>query len=177
MHIALILVGLAFPLLELAILIKVGQTIGLWWTILLLIGTGIAGGLIVQAQGLSAARRAAQSMSEGRPPIEPVVDSFMLMAAGTLLLIPGLLTDVMALALLVPPLRRWIARAALQRLFQNADIRVETRGWEGEEWRSPGREGRSGKGGPVIDAEWQQVDDPKPPASQVSDDRKPKPRG
>lgn len=183
MHIALILLGLAFPLLELAVLIKVGQSLGVWLTILLLIATGVVGGLIVQRQGLQAARRAAQSMAEGRPPIEPVVDSFMLMVAGVLLLIPGLLTDLIALPLLVPPLRRWIARWALRRMFENADVRVETR-----EWRSPGREpgrepddaaprrSRPHAGpGPVIDAEWERVDDPKspskPPSKPVTDER------
>jgi UPF0716 protein FxsA len=165
MHIALILLGLAFPLLELAVLIKVGQSLGVWLTILLLIATGVVGGLIVQSQGLQAARRAAQSMAEGRPPIEPVVDSFMLMVAGLLLLIP--------------PLRRSIARLALRRLFENADVRVET-----HEWRSPGREPdqaaprrdrpQSGPG-PVIDAEWERVEDPrspvKPPSKPVTDER------
>lgn len=180
MHIALILLGLAFPLLELAVLIKVGQTLGVWLTILLLIATGVVGSLIVQSQGLQAARRAAQSMAEGRPPIEPVVDSFMLMLAGALLLIPGLLTDLIALPLLVPPIRRWIARWALRRMFKNADVRVET-----HEWRSPGRDPRQDPGtegqpdnrprgarGPVIDAEWEHVDDPKPPSKPVTDDRK-----
>ncbi len=175
MHIALILLGLAFPLLELAVLIKVGQTLGVWLTILLVIATGVVGGLIVHSQGLQAARRAAQSMAEGRPPIEPVVDSFMLMLAGALLLIPGLLTDAIALPLLVPALRRWIARWALQALFRNAEVRVET-----HEWRSPGRDpgtaGRQGppprgSAGPVIDAEWERVDEPKPPAKPVADDR------
>lgn len=175
MHIALILLGLAFPLLELAVLIKVGQTLGVWMTILLLIATGVAGGLIVQSQGLQAARRAAQSMAEGRPPIEPVIDSFMLMLAGVLLLIPGLLTDLIALPLLIPPVRRWIALRALRHLFKNADVRVET-----HEWRSPGRDpgdvGRQGPQpragpGPVIDAEWERVDDPKPPSKPVADDR------
>ena len=175
MHIALILLGLAFPLLELAVVIKVGQNIGIWLTLLLLVVTGVAGGLIVQSQGLQAARRTAQSMAEGRPPIEPVVDSFMLMIAGALLLIPGLLTDLIALPLLVPPVRRWIARRVLQRLFANADVRVET-----HEWRSPGRDAGSaspqgprspGRPVPVIDAEWEQVDDPKPPNKPVADDR------
>ena len=179
MHIALILLGLAFPLLELAVLIKVGQSLGVWLTILLLIATGIVGGLLVQSQGLQAARRATESMAAGRPPIEPVVDSFMLMVAGILLLIPGLLTDIMALPLLVPPLRRWIARWTLQRMFKNADVRVQTQEWRSpgrgpdEAWRgagprTPGPHGRTGK---VIDAEWERVDDPKPPEKPVTDDR------
>ena len=176
MQIGLILVALAFPLLEIAVLIKVGQSIGFWWTVLLLAGTGVAGGLIVHQQGLSAARRAVEAINEGRPPIEPVVDSLMLMVAGTLLLIPGLITDVAGLALLVPPLRRAIARSALRRMISGADIRVETR-----EWRSPGRE-EEREGGParqapirptsgnVIDGEWERVEEPKPPGERTGKD-------
>lgn len=170
MQIGLILLALAFPLLELAVLIKAGQVLGLWWTILLLIGTGVAGGLIVHSQGLSAARRAAQSMAEGRAPIEPVVDSFMLMLAGALLLIPGLITDAMALPLLIPPVRMALARWCLSRLFAGAEVHVETR-----EWRSPGSSGADAPrgergqhaGGQVIDGEWERVDDPKPPGKSL----------
>lgn len=156
MQIGLLLLALAFPLLELAVLIKVGQTIGLWWTLMLLVAMGIGGGLVVQQQGLTAARRAMEEINHGRPPIEPVVDSFMLMLAGVLLVIPGLLTDMAGLALLVPPVRRSLARWALGRMVRDADIQVETR-----EWRSPGRNGRGS--GTVIDGEWERVDDPKTP--------------
>ncbi len=178
MQIGLILLILAFPLLELAVLIKVGQWLGLWWTILLLIATGIAGGLIVNAQGMSAARRAAQSMQEGRPPLEPVVDSMMLMLAGTLLLIPGLISDAIAVALLIPPLRHAIARWGLSRLFANAEVHVERR-----EWRSPGRADDGGAGrrdepgrrsGNVIEGEWERVDEPKSPAKPGPDAKPPR---
>lgn len=168
MQIGLILLFLAFPLLEVAVLIKVGQVLGFWWTVLLLVGTAVAGGLIAHAQGLSAARRAVQSMNEGRPPLEPVVDSFMLMIAGTLLMIPGLITDALALPLLVPSVRRAVARWALQRLFAGADIHVQT-----HEWRAgPQGDGpRPPAGGTVIDGEWQRVDEPardgKPPDKRL----------
>ena len=179
MQIGLILLALAFPLLELAVLIKVGQTIGFWWTVLLLVGTGLIGGWIVHAQGMSAARRAMQSMNEGRPPLEPVVDSFMLMLAGGLLLVPGLLTDIAALALLVPPVRHAIARWTLSRLFKVADVHVQT-----HEWRSPGPgeqpdaprtgDGRPRRGpgsGSVIDGEWERVDAAKPAPKPIADDK------
>ena len=166
MQIGLILVGLAFPLLELAVLIKVGQTIGLWWTVLLLLAAAVGGGLIVQHQGLSAAQRAAQSIARGRPPIEPVADSLMLMLAGVLLVIPGLITDVAGLALLVPWVRRGVARWALARLLGGAEVEVEP-----HDWRSPGRERpppgagprRMPDGGIVIEGEWRRVD-PEPGA-------------
>ena len=176
MQIGLILLALAFPLLELAVLIKVGQQLGVWWTILVLVATIVAGGLIVQSQGLNAARRAAESMQEGRPPIEPVVDSFMLMLAGFLLLVPGFLSDGLALLLLIPPVRRGIAKWTLRRMFSGADVRVET-----HEWRSPARggsddassgPGRPSRSGQVIDVEWEPVEDTRPRPKPPEDERK-----
>lgn len=170
MYLGLILIGLAFPLLELAVLIKVGQTIGFWWTVLLLAATAVGGGLIVQAQGLSASERAMASMREGRAPLEPVADSFMLMIAGALLLIPGLITDVFAIALLVPPVRRWLARWAIGRMMKNADVRFETHTYRRQDDQSggrppgedPGNRWPRSDGGVVIDGEYERVDEGKP---------------
>jgi len=165
MQIGIILIALGFPLLELAVLIKVGQTIGLWWTVLLLVVTGILGGVLVQQQGITAARRAMRSMQEGNPPIEPVADSLMLMLAGMLLLIPGLISDVLGLLLLVPPIRRTLARWMFHRVFANVDINVATHDWrssgEGGPRSKPGSTHRAPDGGIVIDGEWERVDDPK----------------
>lgn len=167
MQIGLILLALAFPLLELAVMIKVGQSLGLWQTILIMIASGVAGGLIIQAQGLSAAQRAAQSLQEGRAPLEPVVDSFMLMLAGFLLAVPGFISDAMAVPLLVPPARRAIARWGLSRLLAKAEVHVET-----GEWRPPGgARGGDGARGTVIDGEWERVDGPKPASKPLADDR------
>lgn len=103
---ALLLVFIAFPLLEIALLIKVGQTIGVWPTIMILIAAAVLGIVVVRQQGLSMVSRALAAMNEGKPPIGPVFDSFVVIMAGFLLMIPGLLTDAVGLLLLVPPIRR-----------------------------------------------------------------------
>lgn len=165
MQIGIILIALAFPLLELALLIKLGQSIGFWWTVLLLVAIAVAGGAIVRQQGLSAARRAMESARDGRPPIGPVVDSLLLMLAGVLLLMPGLITDVAGLLLLVPPLRRAFARWCRTRLFAAADVHVETRSGRSPGDRHqerPGDPRRAPDGGIVIDGEWERVEEPKP---------------
>jgi len=114
---ALLLVFIAFPLLEIALLIKVGQTIGVWPTILILIAAAVLGILVVRQQGLSMVSRAFAAMNEGKPPIGPVFDSFVVIMAGFLLMIPGLLTDVVGLLLLIPPIRRmtigWVTSGLL----------------------------------------------------------------
>lgn len=169
MRIGLILIVLAFPLLELAVLIKLGQSIGVWWTLFLLVFTAIAGGLILREQGVAAVRRAMQAVNEGRPPVEPVVDSMMLMLAGFLLLVPGLITDVAGLLLLVPPIRRACAKWAMGRMVVVGNVRMDTSGQDTEtpagptDPRHPQRSGgpRGGDGGVVIEGEWERIDDPK----------------
>jgi UPF0716 protein FxsA len=177
MPIGLILLTLAFPLLELAVLIKVGQWIGFWWTVLLLAGMAVGGGFLVHQQGLAAARRAMEQMSHGEPPVGPVADSFMIMLAGFLLLVPGLLTDVAGLLLLIPPVRSAVARWLLARISLAGTVRTSS-----TTWRSPARpdaredaaagSGPRSRGGPVvIDGEWERVEDAQKQNSSANRDR------
>lgn len=181
MQLAFILLCLAFPLLELAVMIKVGQSIGVLWTIALLIGMGLVGGAVLRAQGFAVLRRAIAATRAGEPPIGPVIDSMFLMLAGVLFLIPGFITDVAGALLLIPPLRRGFARWVFRRMlaggrFSASTVRVETR-----DGRDPRGEGQAephveprrptprapGRGAPrpdtkgvVIDGEWERVEDP-----------------
>lgn len=165
MHIGLILIALAFPLLELAVLIKVGQTIGFWWTVLLLAAIAVAGGWIIRAQGLAAAQRWLDDAREGRPPLEPVADSMLLMIAGILLAFPGLLTDVAGLLLLVPPLRRAIARWIMSRMVVEVNSPARHRHWDDDKRFEPQRHQdrpRRPAEGVVIEGEWERVEEKKP---------------
>ncbi len=157
----LILVFVAFPLLELALLIALGQHIGFWWTMAILVATAIIGGSILHAQGFSAMQRVMGEMQKGRPPIEPVVDGMFLMFAGLLLLTPGLITDAIGGLLLVPPLRRHIARFALLRLLGVGDVVFAGRYEESQRGARPHEPQRDADGNIVIDGEWERVDDSK----------------
>ncbi len=103
-----------YPILEIAVLIKVGQTIGLWPTLALVIGAAILGGILLRNEGLGAVRRIANTVQQGQLPGRDIADVMMLGFAAVLLMLPGLLTDVVALALLLPPVRGaiygWMAR-------------------------------------------------------------------
>ena len=182
MSIGLLLAALAFPLLELALLIKVGQWIGFWSTVLLLMATAVGGGLLVHAQGLNAGRRMMETLNDGVAPVEPLVDSFLIMVAGFLLLVPGLITDAMALVLLVPPLRAAVARWAIGRAIE---MPGRSPAKPAAEWRSPGRRGpddaegsadvRPGprRGPVVIDGEWERIDGPSSRSKPASGDNPP----
>lgn len=104
---------LVVPLFDLWLLIEVGRVIGAGRTFLLMLLIAIAGLMAIRRLGLATLLRARERMAAGEPPSQEMLDAALLTLGGILLLIPGFLTDVMALVCLLPPLRRWLA----QRLF------------------------------------------------------------
>jgi UPF0716 protein FxsA len=155
-------VGLAFivvPMLELMLLIKIGQSIGVLATVALVLTTALTGAYIISRQSLTVITRTLEAVSEGRPPLEPALDGLFLLVAGALLITPGLITDVLALALLVPPVRRAVARAFVRWLLRRADVRASTYTGPG---RGPERAPPSSAGlgdGPIIEGEFERVDE------------------
>jgi UPF0716 protein FxsA len=109
----LMLVFLGLPLLEIAVLIQVGQAIGFWPTLALLVLSAAVGMIVIRQQGLSMVGRMFDSMSQGRFAVTSIVDSYAVIVAGCLLIVPGFITDALGLALLVPPLRSIILGAML----------------------------------------------------------------
>ena len=109
----LMLVFLGLPLLEIAVLIQVGQAIGFWPTLGLLVLSAAVGMIVIRQQGLSMVGRMFDSMSRGRFAVTSIVDSYAVIVAGCLLIVPGFITDALGLALLVPPLRSIILGAML----------------------------------------------------------------
>jgi UPF0716 protein FxsA len=116
---AFVLVFVAFPLIEIAVLIKVGDAIGLWPTMLLLVAAAFLGSIVIREQGLSVVGRAFDTMREGRLPLEPMLDSYVVIMAGLLLIIPGFISDAIGLLLLIAPLRRWCIRQAVPELYDH----------------------------------------------------------
>lgn len=111
-----ILLVTALPVVELALLIELGKRIGTWWTIGIVIGTGILGGLLLASQGYGVFTRAKQEVNEGRIPKNQIIDGLLVVVGAVLLITPGILTDATGLILLFPltriPIRnatkRWI---------------------------------------------------------------------
>ena len=106
--IAVILVRLA----ELAVLIAVGDVIGLLPTLVLLLVVSVAGAWLAKREGLAAWRRFQLAVAEARVPTIEVADGAMILLAGALLLTPGFLTDVAGVLLLLPPTRALVRRLA-----------------------------------------------------------------
>jgi len=110
----LLLLFIAIPLLEIYLLIQIGEEIGALPTVALVIFTAVLGVWLLRWQGLTTLAQAQQSMAQGQLPAIPLIEGLFLLVAGVLLLTPGLFTDAIGFLLLVPPLRRGIAKLILQ---------------------------------------------------------------
>jgi UPF0716 protein FxsA len=115
MPLLLVLLFIVVPIAELAILIQVGQLIGVWWTIALLIADAVLGSWLLRSQGRAAWRRFNAALAEGRIPHREVVDGVLVIFGGVLLLTPGFLTDVFGLLFLFPPTRVLLRRLLVRR--------------------------------------------------------------
>ncbi len=106
----LFLLFVLLPFAELALLLLLADYTSWWWTLGLVIVTGIAGGALAKSQGLAVLRKIREEMAQGRIPAESLSDAAMILCAGCLLLTPGMITDVFGLSLLIPPIRRFYRR-------------------------------------------------------------------
>src|SRR6476620_3811342 len=103
------------PIAELALLIQVGQAIGVWWTIALLIADALLGSWLLRSQGRLAWQRFNVALAEARVPHREVVDGVLVIFGGVLLLCPGFITDVFGLLFLFPPTRVVMRRLLVRR--------------------------------------------------------------
>jgi UPF0716 protein FxsA len=105
MPLLLVLLFIIVPIAELALLIQVGQLIGVWWTILLLIADAVIGSWLLRTQSRAAWRRFNEALAQGRVPHREVVDGVLVIFGGVLLLTPGFISDIFGLLFLFPPTR------------------------------------------------------------------------
>ena len=114
------------PLVEIYLLIKLGQNFGAITSILLVIFTGILGAYLARMEGLRTLFRIQETMREGRMPGEELLDALLIAIAGLVLITPGFITDVVGFLLLFPFTRmlakNWlIERIRAKSTFRNDD--------------------------------------------------------
>lgn len=119
-----ILAFIVLPFLELWLLIQIGERIGFWPTLWIVVGTGLVGGVLARYQGSQAWRSIFEAMGEGRAPKRELVAGALFLFGAALLLTPGVLTDGFGLAMMVPAIRKGLADWLIQR-FRGSD-RVQT---------------------------------------------------
>ncbi|CAN5901741.1 hypothetical protein BH23ACT12_BH23ACT12_04110 [soil metagenome] len=105
---------LVVPLIEIWILIQVGQQIGAGPTIGLLILMSIAGGILAKREGLAVWTRFRNALARGEVPSTEAVDGVLVLFGAALLLTPGFLTDVLGLVLLIPVGRAGVRRVVMK---------------------------------------------------------------
>jgi UPF0716 protein FxsA len=121
-----LLLLILWPIAELFVAIKVAETIGVLLTVILLLVGWPVGMWLAKAQGRAAWRRLSAAVATGRPPGREVIDGALVLVGGTLLIIPGFITDVVGLLLLLAPTRR-VAGALIARNFQSRLVVAATR--------------------------------------------------
>jgi UPF0716 protein FxsA len=143
----LVALFVVLPLAELWLIVQVAGQIGALETLLTMIAITVVGGWLVKREGLGVWARLRSQLERGLLPPTEVIDGFLLLVAGVLLLVPGFLTDVVAALVLIPPTRalfrrlvlRWVRR---RRVTGRLVVMSNGRAWVG------GRDGRD-----VIDVE------------------------
>ena len=121
---ALILVFVIVPIAELYVILKVGDAIGIGWTILLLVADSLLGSALLRSQGRTVWRRFNAALAEGRMPHREVMDGVLVIFGGAFLITPGFITDVFGLLLLLPPTRAIIRRLFVARLGRRVAVGV-----------------------------------------------------
>ena len=137
------------PILEIYVIIQVGQAIGAWWTIALLIADSIIGSVLMRSQGRAAWRRFQLALAEGRMPAREVLDGVLVVFGGAFLLTPGFCSDIVGALLLLPPTRAVIRRMLVRRFSMRmlSDLPSPGIPGAGRRRRAPG--GPGGRGAPA----------------------------
>lgn len=170
----ILLIFLAFitiPVIEIAVFIQVGERIGVWPTIGIVIATAMLGTAMLRQQGISILFRIQENLAANRIPVHELFDGVCLVIAGALLLTPGFVTDSIGLLLFIPPLRRWIAGEIGKRFIAKANVQFSSDFQEGAGSVYPGD-----ADGPIIDGDFQDItespDAAQPASRQLDHDDK-----
>jgi len=108
---------LIFPFVEIIALIEVGRRIGVWPTVFLILAGSALGGLMLRRQGMTIIDRARRAAAAGESPAAATLDALWTAVAAVLLIVPGFVSDLLAVVLLIPPFRRALGAMLFRSLF------------------------------------------------------------
>ncbi|QBR91208.1 FxsA family protein [Nocardioides euryhalodurans] len=144
----LVALFIGVPLLEIYVLVQIGQVIGAWWTILLLVLASIIGTMLVRREGGRAWQALTTALETGRMPHRELADGALILIGGTLMLAPGFVTDAVGV-LLILPVTRPVARRMLAGVVARRLLGPVSTSYGPADVRRPGPSGT----GPVIRGE------------------------
>jgi UPF0716 protein FxsA len=150
------------PLVELYLLIAIGGQVGVAPTIGVIALTGFLGAWLAKREGRKALAGYQEALSQGRMPQDGIVSGLLILVGGVLLIAPGVLTDLTGLALMIPPIRRGVAKLVTRRVerrIHSGELQVMHIGSGfGAPMDGPEPSGRSGGAPGVVDVEVVDVD-------------------
>jgi UPF0716 protein FxsA len=121
-----VLAFVVMPFVELWLLIQIGERIGFWPTLWIVLGTGVLGGVLARYQGSRAWREIFQAMREGRAPKRELAAGALFLFGAALLLTPGVITDAIGFTLMVPAARRALAGWLVTRVRESDRVQTFT---------------------------------------------------
>ena len=107
MFVKLLIIFATVPLIELALLIKIGEFIGILPTIIIVASTGIIGISLAKNQGYQVIRRIKHNIESGKMPADDLIGGLLILIGGTMLLTPGVITDITGFSLIIPSSRNF----------------------------------------------------------------------
>jgi UPF0716 protein FxsA len=134
-----LLLLILWPIAELFVAFKVAEAIGFLWTLLLIVASWPIGSWAMRSQGRLVMRHLREAMAAGEAPARSMLEGALVVVGGLLLIVPGFITDVVGVLLLLPPSRALAERIAERRLQRG---RFSGRGGPGGRGGSGGRRGR-----------------------------------
>ncbi len=117
------------PLLELAILIKLSQLIGLISTVSVVAVTGLLGAYLTRRQGTSVVTSIRKDIAEGSMPADSIIEGFLILIGGVMLITPGILTDIGGFCCIIPATRKRVKvfiRAKFSRLIASGSFQFSS---------------------------------------------------
>ncbi|GJQ59882.1 MAG: hypothetical protein SCALA701_26830 [Candidatus Scalindua sp.] len=123
MLIRLIILFTVVPLGELYLLLYVGKYLGLFFTIMIVLITGIFGGFLARSQGLSIYQNIREDLERGIIPTDALLDGLFVLVAGVLLVTPGLITDIVGFLFMIPVLRNLLQKGLKKRFKRSLGAR------------------------------------------------------
>jgi UPF0716 protein FxsA len=144
----LALLFIVAPIVELYVIVQVGQSIGVLETVVLLIGISVLGAWLAKLAGLGVLRRLQATVRAGKVPSGEVVDGGLVLLASALMIAPGFISDALAILLLLPPTRAVARRAVLKRIRERGGfVQIVTNQgggrapaddvWDVDSWEDP----------------------------------------
>ncbi len=133
---------LIVPIVEIYLLIQVGQVIGALWTVFLVVLTAVIGVWLLKIQGMSMLQRAQDKMQTGQMPAQEMLEGMGLLLAGAFLLTPGFFTDTVGFLLLFPPTRVWLVSKLVVKMMASSHFSQQS-GVRGFHFESRSRHGKS----------------------------------